>query len=95
MLPGVVFDTEGFDDDVQELFRYGDDGTEEVHRWVNDVQWNAFRGPAKVGRVKICQLGRDVETRNAFTTSTERRSTDLLRHIASEIEGRGDGRTCL
>ena len=49
VLSEVFFDTEGFDEDAQELFRYGDDETVEVHRWVNDVQWNAFRGPAKVG----------------------------------------------
>ena len=24
------------------FFRYKDDGTVEVHRWINDVQWNCF-----------------------------------------------------
>ena len=39
MLSGGVLDTECLDEDVQELFRYKGDGTVEVHRWVNDVQW--------------------------------------------------------
>ena len=47
VLTGGVLDTEGLDDDLQELFRYKDDGTGEVHRWINDVQSNFFRGPAK------------------------------------------------
>ena len=54
------------DEDMQELSLYKDDGTVQVHRWINDVQWNAFRGIAKKcaetvnwGK-KICQLGRKI-----------------------------------
>ena len=41
-------DTEGLDEDVQELFRYKDDGTVEVHGWISDVLWNFFSGQAQV-----------------------------------------------
>ena len=56
-------DTEGLDEDLEELFLYKDDGTVEVHRCLDDVQWNAFRSNAKVCRdrelaKKICKLGR-------------------------------------
>ena len=48
MLSGEL-DTEDLDEDVQELFfRYKDDGTIEVHRWISDIQWNFCRCPAKV-----------------------------------------------
>ena len=50
MLSGGVLDTGGLDGDVQELFRYNDDGTVEVHRWINDVRWNACPGLATVCR---------------------------------------------
>ena len=50
MLSGGVLDTDGLDADVQGLFRCKDGGTVEVHRWINDVQWNAFRGIASVQR---------------------------------------------
>ena len=45
-----VLDTEGLDEDVQELFRYKDDGTVEVRRWINNVQWNALRALPRVCR---------------------------------------------
>ena len=45
---GGVLDTGGLDEEVQEPFRYKDDGTVEVHRWINDVHLNAFRGMAIV-----------------------------------------------
>ena len=48
MLSGGELDTEGSDEDVHEHFRYKDDGTVWVHRWINAFQWNSFRGPAKV-----------------------------------------------
>ena len=50
VLLGGVLDTDGLDADVQGLFRCKDGGTVEVHRWINDVQWNAFRGIASVQR---------------------------------------------
>ena len=48
MFSGGVWDTDGLDEDLQELSRNRDDGAVEVHRWINDVQWNAFQGSAKV-----------------------------------------------
>ena len=43
MLSGGVLNTEGLDEEVQELFRYKDDGMVKVVRWINDVQSNGFR----------------------------------------------------
>ena len=48
MLSCGELDAEGLDEDVQKLVRYKDDGTVEVHRWINDVEWNDFHGRAKV-----------------------------------------------
>ena len=45
-----VLDTEGLDEDVQTRFRCKDDRMVEVHRWINDVQWNVFRVTAIVCR---------------------------------------------
>ena len=38
---------------MQDIFRYKDDGTDLVHRWISDVQWNYF--PAKK-RAKTAKL---------------------------------------
>ena len=92
---------------MQELLRYGDDGTVEVRKWVSDIQWNSFHGWAKVCRegelenedmpewtrkavARICQdVLADVETRNTHVNSTMWKSTDFLKHVAKEKEGRG------
>ena len=57
VVSGAVLDTEGLDEAAQELFRYRDDGTVEVRRWIPDVQRNPFRGAVKVCRNG--ELGRE------------------------------------
>ena len=65
VLSGAEVDTEGLSEDGMELFRYKDDGTVEVHRWISDAQWNCFHGLAKRcaktvnWRRKRFQLGRE------------------------------------
>ena len=77
-----------------ELLRYGDDGTVEERKWVSAVHgiasmaWPKSAKKVRHGKMKMCRSGRgtiaDVETRNAFTKSIVRRSTDFLRHVVSE-----------
>ena len=50
VLSGRDSDTEDLSKDMQELLRYRDDGTLEVHKWISDVQWNDFQGLASVQR---------------------------------------------
>ena len=45
---GGELDTEGLREDVKERFRHKGDGTVEVRKWISDVQWSYFHGPAKV-----------------------------------------------
>ena len=107
VLSGGELDTEGLSEDVKELFRYKDDGTVEVRKWMSDVRWNYFHGVANVCKdvelekedmpawtrrvtARIWQdVLEDVEANNAFTKGIMWRSTDFLRHVVSEKEGRG------
>ena len=92
---------------VQKLFRYMEDGTLEVRKWITEVPYDAFNTMAEVckenGRVgrgrsaamdkeigkTWSQVLEDVEARNVFIKSIMWRSTDFLRHVMGETEGRG------
>ena len=50
MVSGGALDTKGLGEDAQELFRNKDDGTVTVHTWITYVQYDAFKGMAKVRR---------------------------------------------
>ena len=46
VVPGGALDTERFED-VQKLLRYKEDGTVQVHKWITEVPYDAFKGLAK------------------------------------------------
>ena len=82
---GGVWTQKAFDEDVQELFRYKDDGTVEVHRCINDVQWNAFRGLATVCRDG--ELGKEdvpAWTRNASDLAARDGRRRSKQHVHEE-----------
>ena len=102
VVSGGALDTERLEEDVQELFRYKDDGTV-VHKWITDVQCDAFHGMAKVcGEDGLEDANMPQWTKNVLgkywktwrrASSTPKKSTwkraDFLRHVAGETEGRG------
>ena len=47
VVAGGALDTEGLEENVQELLRYKEDGTVEVHKWVTEIPYDAFKGMAK------------------------------------------------
>ena len=60
---GGALDADGLEEDVQELFIYGGDGTAVVRKWITDVRFNAFKGMAQVCRfvnwkMKTCHIAR-------------------------------------
>ena len=48
VVSGGALDTEGLEEDVQTLFRYEEDGTVGVHKWITEVPYDAFTGVVKL-----------------------------------------------
>ena len=43
MVSGEALDSEDLEEDEQNLFRYRDDGTTAVHKWITDVLYDVFK----------------------------------------------------
>ena len=45
---GGALDTEGLEEGVQNLFRYKEEGTVEVHKWITELPYDALQDMTKV-----------------------------------------------
>ena len=81
MLFGGDWDTDGMSEDVQELFRYKDGGTVEVHKWVCDVQLHYFRGLPKV-----CKDGEP--EKEAMPTRTRKAIGRIWQEVLEDVEAK-------
>ena len=46
VVSGGALDTEGAEEDVQKLFRYSEDATVQVYKWITEAPYAAFEGVA-------------------------------------------------